>query len=195
VRYDRTIVSCHGTDAESAEAILAGGRFLPSEKTYDWLGKGVYFWEFGYDRAVQWAQEHRPLAPAVVGAVILLGICIDLLDTRFTRDLAQGASAFAESWIAANGTLPSNGGRDRKARHLDCAVINWWLDRLGEMQAPHQTVRCAFSEGDPVYPGMEIMLESHVQVAVRDPSCILGVYRHYPADAETTGESSSPSPP
>lgn len=194
MRYDRTIIGYHGTDTTAAERILAGARFLPSEKTYDWLGRGVYFWEFGYDRAVQWAREHRPDAPAVVGAVIQLGDCYDLLDTRFTRDLAQGAGAFASTWAQTSRALPHNSGRDRKARHLDCAVINWWLDQLAAQGTTYQTVRCGFSEGEPVFDGMAILRESHVQVAVRDPACILGVFRPYELDGSAEGEEGS-SPP
>ncbi len=40
-----------------------------------------------------------------------------------------------------------------------------------------QTVRGAFVEGDPVYEGARIHAKTHVQIAVRDPSCILGYFR------------------
>ena len=32
--------------------------------------------------------------PAVAGAILQLGECFDLMDTRFTRDLAKAYSAF-----------------------------------------------------------------------------------------------------
>jgi hypothetical protein len=38
-------------------------------------------------------------------------------------------------------------------------------------------VRCGFSEGDPVYAGSGIFRETHIQIAVRSPACILGVFR------------------
>jgi hypothetical protein len=41
----------------------------------------------------------------------------------------------------------------------------------------YQTVRCAFEEGDDTFPGSMLKTETHIQVAVRDPSCILGVFR------------------
>lgn len=177
MRYDRTVTGYHGTDATTADRVLAGERFQASEKSYDWLGRGVYFWEHGYDRAARWAEEHRPHAPAVVGALIQLGTCYDLLDTRFTADLQRGAAAFAATIATAGDPMPFNRGPDRKGRFLDCAVINWWLDQLAAERTVYQTVRCAFVEGVPVYNGMEIMTESHIQVAVRDPACILGVFR------------------
>jgi hypothetical protein len=54
-----------------------------SENDYDWLGTGIYFWEFGPDRAMAWAEElhgrypKRVTKPAVLGAVIQLGTCLD----------------------------------------------------------------------------------------------------------------------
>jgi hypothetical protein len=38
-------------------------------------------------------------------------------------------------------------------------------------------VRCPFLEGEPAFPGSGISGESHVPIAVRDPTCILGVFR------------------
>lgn len=68
-----------------------------------------------------------------------------------------------------------------KARYLDCALINW---SLGEMLPPlsYQSVRCGFCEGGPVYSdgaGCEtaILHQSHIQIAVRDPACIIGTFR------------------
>lgn len=50
---------------------------------------------------------------------------------------------------------------------------------------PIQTARCGFAEGGPVYDdgagtAMDIRRQSHVQVAVRDPACIIGVFRPRP---------------
>ena len=47
-----------GCDRRTAEKVLLGEAVLtPSQNNYDWLGSGVYFWEFGPERALQWAQE------------------------------------------------------------------------------------------------------------------------------------------
>ncbi len=40
------IIGYHGCPRESAERILEEQLFLPSTKVYDWLGEGVYFWEY-----------------------------------------------------------------------------------------------------------------------------------------------------
>src|SRR2546428_834065 len=90
--YQRTIVGYHGCDAAVAADALAGKvRLQPSANPYDWLGEGIYFWEHGPRRAYEWAAEHARVSgvkvkqPAVLGAEINLGVCLDLLDTANTR--------------------------------------------------------------------------------------------------------------
>ena len=57
----------------------------PSENTYDWLGHGIYFWEHNYQRALEWAQQSPKVEhPAVIGAVIDLGYCLNLTDSAST---------------------------------------------------------------------------------------------------------------
>ena len=38
-----------------------------------------------------------------------------------------------------------------------------------------QTIRACLPEGEPLYPGSAILSKTHVQLAVRDQSCISGV--------------------
>ncbi len=38
-----TVIGYHGCTRDVAEKIASGQRFLPSERMYDWLGKGIYF--------------------------------------------------------------------------------------------------------------------------------------------------------
>lgn len=187
MHYDRLVTAYHGTDRTTADYILAGGQFQASANEHDWLGRGIYFWEGGIDRALRWAREHGAAEPAVVGALVQLGDCYDLMDTRFTLDLADGAAAFHEQWKRSRIPLPRNRGRGGKARFLDCAVVNWWLDRLAEHGERFQSVRRGFDEGDPIFPGMAITAESHVQIAVRDPECIVGVFRPYRLERRARG--------
>ncbi len=74
-------------------------------------------------------------------------------------------------------TLPANRGRESKLRTLDCPVVNDCLGRLATRGQVYDTVRAAFWEGDPIYPGAGFARESHIQVVVRNPACILGVFR------------------
>lgn len=56
-------------------------------------------------------------------------------------------------------------------------------DWLGEMEGiAYQTVRGVFLEGGPAFPGSEIALKSHIQVAVRDSKCIVQFFRPDSAD-------------
>jgi hypothetical protein len=79
----------HGADKSIVEKVLSGEEDLKaSENSYDWLGNGIYFWDNSPSRALQWAQElsKRPGSkikePAVVGAILDLGHCLDLLDYK-----------------------------------------------------------------------------------------------------------------
>ena len=58
-----------------AERLLKGHRFTPSQNDYDWLGQGIYFWEYGFDRALQFALDQKRRGkvkkPAVVGAAMM----------------------------------------------------------------------------------------------------------------------------
>jgi hypothetical protein len=181
LHYDRRVLAFHGTDKKTAQNLLKGAPFSQSQNDHDWLGRGIYFWEDGPDRAAKWARDKHDKRGAIVGAIIQLGNCYDLMDTRNTADLRRGANAFLEVAAAAEAAIPKN---VRGGHYLDCAILNWWLDRLGEQGNVYQTVRRGFEEGEPVSPGMAITMASHVQIAVRDPSCVLGVFRTTVADAQ-----------
>ncbi len=93
IDYQRLIVGYHGCDRSVGEAVLLRGEPLkPSRNRYDWLGRGVYFWEHGPERARAWAEEMqargRVEEPFVLGAFINLGRCFDLTDTFATSQLA-----------------------------------------------------------------------------------------------------------
>ena len=183
MRYDRTVIAYHGCDAAVAERLLRGEPFRKSENDYDWLGAGVYFWEYGADRALRFAQEQqrrrRIAEPAVVGALVQLGNCFDLMDTRFTTELSEAYGALQAQHAQAGTSLPANAGTtpDQKLRRLDCTVLNFYLDSLENNGRAFDTVRCGFTEGDRAFPGSGIFQQSHIQIAVRNSACILGVFR------------------
>lgn len=181
MKYDRTVIAYHGCDEEVADRILRGEPIKKSENDYDWLGKGIYFWEYGAARAMSFAEEQRKRSkvkvPTVIGALIQLGNCFDLMDTKYTEELQ-----IAFEMLKRTGRpLPTNGGSapDKKLRRLDCAVMNFYLQALEEAEEPvrFDTVRCGFVEGEPAFEGSGIHHQSHIQVAVRNPACILGVFR------------------
>lgn len=170
-RFSRIILGYHGCDPDFAEALIRGELAIDdwelSENPYDWLGHGIYFWEHGPQRAGGWGQ-------AIVGAVIHLGVCLDLTDVQYTSLLADEYESLRKVYEAEGRPLPGNKG---KRHDLDCLVINELVDTAAEAGIDFQTVRCPFLEGDPAFPGSRIRRESHIQIAVRDRACILGVFR------------------
>ena len=176
--FPRTVIGYHGCDRRFAQELLAGrvdvGDWLASEKDFDWLGQGVYFWEHAPGRAWQWAEEHHPGAEAVVAVEIRLGRCLDLGDTTAAPLLRRAYDEAKESMELEGNELPRNvGGQDKKARKLDCLVLNRLMKLLdrGEVKT-FQTIRSPFEEGEPAYPGSNIRIQSHVQIAVRDLTCL-----------------------
>ncbi|MFL5348961.1 MAG: hypothetical protein ACJ8AT_29530 [Hyalangium sp.] len=182
LRYARTVIGYHGCDESTAARLLRGEPFRPSTNAYDWLGSGIYFWEYGPDRALKFAEEQRRRGkvkrPAVVGAILQLGRCFDLLDTRWTTELEQAYRAFADNMRAMKLDLPVNRGRtaDRELRYLDNAVLNWFLPWMRSRGTAFDSVRCAFVEGEPIYEGSGIHAKSHIQITILDPTCIVGVF-------------------
>lgn len=184
------VLGFHGTDKSVAEKVFAGDEVLePSAKPHDWLGHGTYFWEGSPQRALEWAQEikARPYkgggtikTPAVVGAIIDLGMCCNLFDTRA---LAEVRAAWDAMRLVARGDgmpLPENEGPgpDRPRRLRDRAVIEVMheLRRRGGLTA-YDTVRGPFFEGKKLYQRAGFNQSNHVQIAVINPDCIKGYFR------------------
>lgn len=189
LNYQRSVLGYHGCDADVVAKVLAGDDTLTqSEQGYDWLGPGVYFWEHGPQRAYDWAVEEsrrnpdKITTPAVLGAIINLGQCFDFLDIPNTRLLQSLYPEFKRVIVETGKRMPENrstgrGDRDKVLRFLDCAVIKFALDKLAEAGRVYHTARGAFFEGGEAFPGAGIMLKSHIQIAVREPSCIVGFFR------------------
>lgn len=75
----------------------------------------------GCDRAI--AEK----VPYVVGAIIDLGFCLDLLQAESIAVVAEGYKGLCKGARAVGFTLPSNKkiGGEWAIRRLDCAVINY----------------------------------------------------------------------
>jgi hypothetical protein len=116
---------------------------------------------------------------AVIGAVIQLGTCLDLTDTEKTALLAEHYVSVKQSYDQKGLSLPTNHGSTGKLRDLDCLVINSLIHAMEQRGVRFQTVRSPFLEGDPAFPGSKILKENHIQIAVRDKACILGVFRPF----------------
>lgn len=182
-RFARVVIGYHGCTQAFARRMLLGDTAIddwrPSENEWDWLGHGIYFWEHSPARALRWAEDRygRRGRPAVLGAIIQIGECFDLLDESVTRVLAENYTELAQMYAAEGRILPRNRGRESKMRNLDCLAVNDCLGRLASRAQIYDTVRAAFWEREPIYPGAGFARESHIQVVVRNPACILGVFR------------------
>lgn len=174
------VLGYHGCDARLAEAVFAGkSSLLASDNDYDWLGHGVYFWEHNAQRAFEFAAELRDhprdgrkkiKRPAVVGAIIDLGFCLNLLDSQSIEMVRQAFNDVVLFHQEADKPLPSNrGGPDRVLRRLDCAVIETLhTTRADRGEPPFDTVRAAFIEGSPIYDDAGFNAKNHIQLCVRN---------------------------
>jgi hypothetical protein len=166
----------------------ARGRAVPQEPQRLRLARGgrvlLANENVGYDRALQFAEEQRKRGkverPAVVGALLQLGNCFDLMDTRCTTELRRSFPSFRATYERKGWSLPHNSGvtRDRLLRRRDCAVINFYLEtRSSAGSPPYDSVRGCFTEGEFAFEGRDISIKSHVQIAIRNEACILGIFR------------------
>jgi hypothetical protein len=64
---------------------------------------------------------------------------------------------------------------------LDCAVINALHDLMKSSgEDPFDTVRAAFIEGPPAFPGGTFRKKNHIQICVRNRSSIKGYFHALP---------------
>jgi hypothetical protein len=184
------VLGYHGCDAVVADRLLLNEPFKPSRNVWDWLGEGIYFWDANPVRGLEFVVEVSARQgiyiqqPAVVGAVIDLGFCLDLTTSRGLRETRSAFSELHRVSGEAGRQLPENqsGGR----HNLDCAVINY-LHRTREgRRQPFDTVRGVFIETPELYPGSAFGSKNHIQIAVRNPACIKGVFRVPEADLDPT---------
>jgi hypothetical protein len=185
------ILGFHGCDESIVDNILLGKEDLEqSDNTYDWLGHGIYFWENSPSRALEFSRflrDHPQKAknpiktPAVIGAVIDLGYCLDFTDYANLQLLKDGydllMTAISKSGIKlANKPIGEN--RDLLLRDLDCAVI----ETLHSLRSPNSelrsfdSVRGVFWEGDDIYPNAGFKEKNHIQICIRNKNCIKGYF-------------------
>jgi hypothetical protein len=173
----------HGCDQAVGERLLAGEAFRPSENAYDWLGPGIYFWEANPRRGLAFALEAARrkrtgvTTPFVIGAVIELGLCLDMTTSSGIELVRQAYDSLVQTTTAAGVSLPANTS-DRLRRNLDCAVVRRLHSILASAdEGPIDTVKGIFTEGGPVYPSAGFELKTHIQIAVCRETSIKGVFR------------------
>lgn len=186
MNFPRVVIGYHGCLEPLASDLLTGRKtvadWAASKNKWDWLGEGIYFWEHGPSRAMKWAEDKakgkKSAKPAVVGAVIVLGNddVLDLTDVRFAPALEEAFTILKWTFDKAGIKMPVNEAKNRKRHFLDCLVINS-LFAITEIKEKYAVVRGAFEEGDPAFPGSTIRKQTHIQLAVRKPNAIRGVFK------------------
>lgn len=182
------IIGFHGCDQSVVDKVITGKEhLLTSINNYDWLGHGIYFWENNQERALDWAiqlskrRNSSVRTPAVVGAVIDLGYCLDLTDNYFLEELKAGYDEVIKLCASANRPVPKNEGikdsADLLLRKLDCAVIQTvhWLHKK-QGNTSYDSVRGVFWEGNDLYPNAGFKEKNHIQICICNPNCIKGYF-------------------
>lgn len=130
------VIGFHGCDAETCQSLLnTPNELVYSEKPYDWLGHGLYFWENNYERALLWAKDKKTRGeinnPSVIGAVLHLGYCLDLLDSRYIKMLQEYYKVMESEYRILSKEIPQNKDfktdryNDKIVRELDCTLIEY----------------------------------------------------------------------
>lgn len=186
------VVAYHGCDVTTRDGLVSR-RLSPvsSENEYDWLGPGFYFFEADSERALSFAkaafenpQERytaRPIAtPAVVGALLKLTQCLDMTTREGLGVFERGVGVVRSSLEKQNEPIPVNQPKnaddtDVLLRRLDNIVFKTLHEEREKLSAPpYECVRAAFRQGEPLAENSGFHRDSHVQLALRDMTCVVG---------------------
>jgi hypothetical protein len=193
------LIGFHGCDKVRQKELLINSAAMPvSIQPYDWLGNGMYFWENNSERALDWAKDKEAKGKikeaAVIGAVIDLGHCCDLLDTSFIKMITVYFNLMKFELEKVGKTLPENediktdGNHDKLLRYLDCATLEFMHGQIRSQYKKDITaknhsalkmfdsVRGVFPEGGAAYTGSGFYAKSHIQICIRNPNCIKGYF-------------------
>jgi hypothetical protein len=181
-RKPTIVVAFHGCDLSVRNQIInQKSELKPSTNDYDWLGHGCYFWENDEPRALQFAQEAAQRngnikEPAVLGAYIDLGYCLDLMESKYLAMLKPAYTHLKDTIGNMEKKIPENRkdlSGDYLLRDRDCSIIEaLHLLRIDDNQTPFDSVRGVFWEGEDLYPGAGMKEKNHIQICVRNINCI-----------------------
>ncbi len=188
------VLGFHGCDKSFRDKIVSTNKFNYSKsgKDYEWLGNGFYFWENSYERALEWAEERKLNSPkgsknvienpSVLGAVIDLGYCLDLIEAKHLATLKEFYDLLIQSSKISGNVMPTNSKAlktqsDLVIRKLDYAVIeSIHTFNKDEKNRAFDSVRATFFEGEDLYPLAGFKEKNHIQLCIRNSSCIKGFF-------------------
>ena len=194
------LIGFHGCDKSRQQELLLNSSAMPiSEKPFDWLGHGMYFWENNAERALEWANVKQAKGSieeaAIIGAVIDLGYCCDLLDAAFIKmvavyyELMKLELKKLDKDLPINRDLKTDVYGDKLLRDLDCATLEFMHKQIRTQynrditEKQHSSykifdsVRGVFPEGGPAYSGSGFWAKSHIQICIRNANCIKGFFQ------------------
>jgi hypothetical protein len=183
--YHRTVIGYHGTKKSIALKLVQGIESIqPSENGDDWLGHGIYFWEYAPKQAKAWAQLRKqknkwPEEVAVVASMIRLGNCWDFLEPQHLEELHKNYVDYRRMMDFACLSVKAN---IYSHKYLDCSVFEYAYKEFENRPDPIvvDTCRAVFiplSKKQPrLWPGSGLYWNSHIQLCVRNPKCILGTW-------------------
>lgn len=186
------VLGFHGCDKEVADAVFSGkSKLKKSTNGYDWLGNGIYFWENNPQRALEYARNLKKHPercsedinePAVVGAIIDLGNCLNLLDAKSIKVVKEANALYEEICkdhdLSLAKNKPVGSSKDLLLRYRDCAVIELLHASRDTRKEPElASARGMFTEGKPLYKNAGFHEKNHIQICIRNPNCIKGYFR------------------
>jgi hypothetical protein len=184
------VIGFHGCDKKTADSVISNQKELKSScNEYDWLGHGLYFWENDYYRAIEYANilkknpkrcKEKINNPAVIGAIINLGHCLDLTKRDSILLLTKTHEIYKLLADKSGFELPKNekgfkDDLDLIKRKLDCAVIEYFLS-IDNNSKKYDSIRGVFIEGNPIYKDSGFNEKTHIQICIRNPNCIKGYF-------------------
>jgi hypothetical protein len=178
------VAGYHGSDVRVATRVIAlKDSPHPSQNPWDWLGHGYYFWEDSPARAWRWAEAEskrrggKTKRPAVLGAMIDLGNCLNLADAGALKQVREAHEGYERFCHSAGIEKAKNRGLDLRARYLDCAVMESLHQlRREEGRPAFDTVRGFFFEGRELYDGAGFRELDHIQICVRSLDQVVGFF-------------------
>nr|WP_315183532.1 hypothetical protein [uncultured Albidiferax sp.] len=188
------VVAYHGCDVTLRDALVSGrtAHLLHSNNKYDWLGSGAYFFENDFERALLFAQNAHahpakrytaiPIAtPAVVGAILCISRCLDMTTQDGIREYTHALKPLLQGFAEKNTPPPTNHAASLDdteviLRELDRSVFEFIHQaRESRPELPNfQAVRGAFQQGKALSDASGFKENTHIQIALRDDSCVLG---------------------
>lgn len=197
----RLLVAYHGCDITTRDDLVTGksADLDHSKNPYDWLGPGVYFFEGDAERALMFAKaSHDNPAkmytaraigtPAVVGAILRVQRWLDMTTQEGINEFTLAYPALLAGLAKTGSPVPKNAAAseddiDVILRKLDNAVFTFIHDIRDNANSPaspgppppfFQAVRGAFYQGAEIAPKSGFRVGTHVQIALRDNSCVEG---------------------